>query len=114
LIRSGARPSLAHRLHPEAGRPQGDEDSPLLRITQSADPETNILKLEGSLRSAWLDALREAVAQARPRGRLTLDVTDLRYADASGVELLCAFDADGVMLSGATPYLQALLQISSR
>jgi ABC-type transporter Mla MlaB component len=85
----------------------------LLRITQSADPAPTILKLEGSLRTPWLDALREAVVQAQPRGPLALDLTDLRHADAGGIELLRALAANGVMLSGANPYLQALLQISA-
>jgi ABC-type transporter Mla MlaB component len=85
----------------------------LLRITQSADRDPITLKLEGSLRSAWLDALRDAVAQVHPRGRLTLDLTDLRHADARGLELLRALAANGVMLSGANPYLEALLQISA-
>jgi len=85
----------------------------LLRITQSANPAATTLKLEGSLRAAWLDAMREAVAHAQPHSPLTLDLTDLRSADAKGIELLRALAADGVTLSGATPYLLALLQISA-
>jgi ABC-type transporter Mla MlaB component len=85
----------------------------LLRITQRVELDSTTLKLEGSLRSPWLEVLRDAVAQAPSPAHLRLDLTGLRHADPGGIELLRALAAAGAMLSGANPYLQDLLQGSA-
>jgi hypothetical protein len=38
-----------------------------------------------------------------------LDLTELRYADAAGIELLRALQAQGIEIASSSPYSSALL-----
>ena len=68
--------------------------------------------VEGTLKAADVCALERACLQA---GTVqALDLSDLLYADATGVELLVRLAARGMELGGASPYLQLLMSNAGR
>jgi hypothetical protein len=74
----------------------------MMRITVvESSPERVRLRVEGRVTGLWVDELRKACAlQAlEDRIQLTLDLTDLSFVDAEGIELLRELRNDGVILS---------------
>jgi hypothetical protein len=65
--------------------------------------------LSGKLLAPWVPEIRRALARARPGDRPGLDLSELRYADATGVELLRDLQRDGIEIVGSNPYSRALL-----
>jgi len=77
------------------------------RITSIADGTGETLAIAGRLEREGLDELERAVAAAaRP---LTLDLGDLRHADATAMILLARLEAGGVRLAGLSQYLRLRL-----
>ncbi len=70
----------------------------MLRITKKVNGRSTLLKLEGTLRDAWLAEVRHEAESIKPATHdLKLDLADVTFADAAGIALL------GEMLSqGAT------------
>jgi STAS domain len=84
-------------------------DGRLLRIIESEADGTTTVHLEGRLFSAWVDEVRSVIARRAAAGPVRLDLTELRYADAAGIELLKAFEAQGIEITSSSPYSSALL-----
>jgi ABC-type transporter Mla MlaB component len=69
------------------------------------------LKLEGQVRGRWVDELRRACVEAlAATGRLTLDLADVSFIDASGVALFQELAARGVALSKCSLFAAELLK----
>jgi hypothetical protein len=81
----------------------------LLRITETEADGITTVHLEGNFFSAWVDEVRLAVARRAAAGPVRLDLTELRYADAAGIELLRALQVQGIEIASSSPYSSALL-----
>jgi len=81
----------------------------LLRISEREANGVITMHLEGRLVSAWVDEVRSAVARRAATGRVRLDLTELRYADPAGIELLRALQVQGIEIASSSPYSSALL-----
>jgi hypothetical protein len=78
-----------------------------LYIACESDSGVRVVRLEG-----WLEG--EAVAELEwvvngGSGPVRLDLSELRSADAAGLEALRALRAAGASLVGASPYIRLLL-----
>jgi DNA-binding response OmpR family regulator len=74
----------------------------MMRITVvESSAEKVRLRVEGRVTGPWVDELRRTceVQALEDRIQLTLDLADLSFADAEGIELLRELRADGVILS---------------
>ena len=78
----------------------------MLKISEPTANSAVTLKLEGRLIGPWVNQLRQTcenrLAEAQ---RVQLDLTDLEYADRSGVTLLMTLRARGVELVNCSPFL---------
>jgi ABC-type transporter Mla MlaB component len=82
----------------------------MLRITPHPGAGHDTLLLEGNLLKEWIEELQQALAQARQDGAaLGLDLSGLRFVDAEGARFLRECRKRGMSLSGASPFVSALL-----
>lgn len=81
----------------------------MLRISETEGDGITTVHLEGSLLSAWVDEVRSVIARRAANGPLRVDLTELRYADAAGIELLRALRVQGIEIASSSPYSSALL-----
>ncbi len=65
--------------------------------------------LEGKLLGAWVDETRQVLATARASHRLCLNLKELTFADARGIELLRSLRREGIPLLGCSPLIEGLL-----
>jgi anti-anti-sigma regulatory factor len=85
-----------------------------LRITLQETDESVAIKLEGRIAGPWVGELRNAWAEAAPRvgtRELSIDLSDVTYADASGKQVLkniCAQTRAQFVTS--TPWTQFLAE----
>ena len=82
-----------------------------MRITTiEMNPEASALQLSGSITGVWVDELQDCCETLLASGNaVTLDLGDVQYADASGLELLSKLKARKVSLVGWTPLVAQLL-----
>jgi len=59
--------------------------------------------------SESMDEVRSVIARRAANGPLRVDLTELRYADAAGIELLRALRVQGIEIASSSPYSSALL-----
>jgi anti-anti-sigma regulatory factor len=61
----------------------------MLRISRTMIEPTTVLKLEGQVRGQWVEELSRACAEALAggHGNLALDLADVSFIDADGLEL---------------------------
>jgi hypothetical protein len=81
----------------------------LLRIDVKETEGVATIALSGKLLAPWVPEVRRAFARESPGARPRLDLSELRYADATGVELLRGLQGDGIEIIGSNPYSRALL-----
>jgi ABC-type transporter Mla MlaB component len=75
--------------------------------TESGD---KVLQLSGTISGAWVQELQECCeAWIAAGNNLTLDLTDVQYADCAGVELLSRLKLRTVRVFPSTPLLSRLL-----
>ncbi len=82
----------------------------MLRILPIDDSQGRGLKLEGKLLGPWTDELRSACDQLTsqtPRRRL--DLRELSYVDAAGIELLKKLRSEGFELAACSPFVATVL-----
>ena len=79
----------------------------MLRISRiESSPGEVILRLEGSLIGPWVDELRRSCAAVCNNGRqLSLDLTEVLFADSKGLALLRTLRRSNVGLAGGSPFL---------
>ena len=56
-----------------------------------------------------VEEVRSVIARRVGSGPVRADLTELRYADAAGIELLRALRAQGIEITSSSPYSSALL-----
>jgi anti-anti-sigma regulatory factor len=84
----------------------------VLRIIETLTDGNVTIQLHGRLVADWLDELRLAIGKNSTATALRLDLTELRYADAAGVELLRSLRREGIEISSHSLYSRALLEES--
>jgi ABC-type transporter Mla MlaB component len=78
----------------------------MLKISEPTASHATTLKLEGRLIGPWVSQLRETCEDRLTEAQqVQLDLTDLAYADRSGVTLLMTLRARGVELVNCSPFL---------
>ena len=86
----------------------------LLISKPQTDERTVTLRLEGQITGPWVDELRRACEKLPGNGhRLTLDLTDVTFADPSGVALLVNLLGKKIDLAGCSPFLQEQMKRAS-
>ena len=83
--------------------------APMLRITQVPLDDVTVIGLEGRLIGPWVEAASAAIAMARARGAVRLNLQQLTFADAPGIHLLKMLRAQGVGLIGGSAFIEILL-----
>jgi RNA polymerase sigma-70 factor, ECF subfamily len=83
----------------------------MLRITATNEPMTTLrVCIEGDLTRSSVDQLRDlAPLSSHPPLAVELDLSRLRFADASGAAQLRELAAKGAAIAGASPYVAELL-----
>jgi ABC-type transporter Mla MlaB component len=77
------------------------------RITPTTGDDGDALLIAGRLESEGLDELARAVAAAaRP---LTIDLGELRQADAAALAMLARLEGSGIRITGVSQYLRLRL-----
>jgi hypothetical protein len=79
----------------------------MLRISKiESSPGEVILRLEGSLIGLWVNELRTCCDAVRNDGhQLSLDLTEVLFADSKGLALLRTLRKSNVGLAGCSPLL---------
>jgi len=83
----------------------------MLRITiDSVTTETHFI-LEGSLAGLWVKELRDVVTSSDSTpDMISLNLTNVHFADEHGLNLLRELMAWGVTLRAASPFIRELLK----
>lgn len=84
----------------------------MLRITRSTKDGTEWLKLEGKLVGPWVDECRTACARETGHGRRpALDLSEITFVDADGVQLLRELVEQGVDIPVRSNFVAELLRL---
>jgi ABC-type transporter Mla MlaB component len=81
----------------------------MLRILNTVSPATTTLHLQGKLLQPWVVEVQASVSGAASRGAVRLDLSELQFADESGLNLLRSLQRDGAELVGVPALIAALL-----
>jgi anti-anti-sigma regulatory factor len=100
LVRRLQEPTLPNR---------ENRENPLLRIIETFTDGIVTIQFHGRLAGAWLDEARSTISK-HAVASLRLDLTELRYADAAGIELLRSFQRKGIHITSHSPYSTALVE----
>jgi len=84
----------------------------MLRIFNAEfDKPIVTLRMEGQIAGPWVDELRRATENFLGSGhRLTLDLTEVTFADQNGVALLLKLQEQTVSMMGCSPFLSEQLK----
>ena len=82
----------------------------MLRIrTQPIDETTILVKLEGKLLGPWIEEIQRSIDGSV--SSITLDLSDLTFADSAGIQVLADLIRHGAKLTACSGYVAALLQM---
>jgi hypothetical protein len=84
----------------------------MLKISETKRTSHSVtLKLEGRVVGPWVDEVRQVCETLLSVGRvLRLDLTDVTFADASGVAALSGFKSRGVTFTNCSPFVEEQLK----
>ena len=82
----------------------------MLRLTQSWTKTLATVDLDGKLCGPWVDEVRTTVAGLTSEAPVCLNLQQLSFADAAGIDLLCTLSREGVRLVAASPLIDGLLK----
>lgn len=87
----------------------------MLRITRcdTADASTT-LSLEGKLTGPWVTELLHSCGEVPSTRLLSLDLTEVTFADPEGVKLLKELTARGTTLANCSGLVAELLQLENQ
>jgi hypothetical protein len=93
--------------------PGYEEAASVLKITRLLPRGRGLtIKLEGELFEAWVGSVRDACASRGPRP-LRLDLADVSYVDAAGLQLLLDLMAEGAEIATCSGFVGELLNRKS-
>jgi anti-anti-sigma regulatory factor len=83
----------------------------MLRITSHENSGTVCLKLEGSLKGAWVPEMEQCwrIAASDRNKALIVDLTDVEFVDTAGKYLLALIHAHGASFVAVTPLMSELV-----
>jgi hypothetical protein len=83
----------------------------MLRIDQSQEGETTIIRVEGRVAGLWVEELRRVLASLEgDPSSVALDLASVGYVDAPGEQLLRDAAARGVRIRDRSSFVAALLE----
>lgn len=82
------------------------------RIDIALEGSVTVVCIIGRLSNTSVTKLREACDQIK--GTIVLDLSDLRSADTSGIDLIRTLGEEGAETRGASPFIRLLLDDASR
>ena len=84
----------------------------MLRISETVERDRAVtFRLEGRVVGPWVAELREACRKVlEEKQDLTLDLSEVMFASRAAVTLLLELKAQGVVLSGCSPFLRQALR----
>jgi len=83
----------------------------MLRITTHENAEKVFLKLEGTLKGAWVPEMEQCWRRASSvRKALVVDLTDVEFVDTAGRYLLALMYMHGADFVAATPPMTQLVE----
>lgn len=82
----------------------------MLRIIEALTDGVVTIQLHGGLVADWVDELRSTIAKNGTATGLRVDLTELRYADAAGIELLRSLRRAGIDITSNSLYSGALVE----
>jgi hypothetical protein len=87
----------------------------MLKISEGKTTKQAVtLRLEGRVVGPWVGELRQICEPlVRDGSKLTLDLTEVTFADGDGVTLLADLGARGVKLLNAMPFVEEQLKSAS-
>ena len=81
-----------------------------MRITPTRIADVDTLKVEGRLAGQWVDELSRAATSARAEAsRVVLDLAQVTFVDADGINLLRALRDGGVALTDCSSFVSSLI-----
>ncbi len=87
----------------------------MLRMSHTPDDHTVRLTLEGKLAGPWVSELEFALEQELSRGETpALDLEQVRFVDAAGLDLLRRMRARGVEIVSQSGFVAELLRTEDR
>ncbi len=81
----------------------------MLRISQRQSGDRTVVRLGGDLTAETVDTLRDRLAERGPSRSARLDLSELRFLDGAGADLLAEAEANGCEIDGASPYVELLI-----
>ena len=81
----------------------------MLRIATISGQRLTTINLEGKLLKPWLTEVQVAVSAAQTTDIVRLNLHELTYVDAEGIELLRTLRRGGIELVGPSPFIAQLL-----
>jgi hypothetical protein len=101
---------VADRRPLDGGAPLAVSGLDMLRIGKRLSGDRGAtITLEGRLVGPWVDELVRVVEEEPDRGRVTIDLRGLAFADGGGVSLLRTLREAGVKLFGWSGFVEALI-----
>jgi hypothetical protein len=82
----------------------------LFRITEYQHGQDTVIQVDGQLMSDGARELERVCREATPP--LILELTNLRTANSDGLRMLKRLSSEGVRLTGASRYIELLLEYS--
>jgi len=104
------RVGAAFAQYPECRASAWIRRSSLLRIIEALTDGVVTIQLHGGLVADWVDELRSTIAKNGTATGLRVDLTELRYADAAGIELLRSLRRAGIDITSNSLYSGALVE----
>jgi ABC-type transporter Mla MlaB component len=82
----------------------------MLRITKKVNGQSTLIKLEGTLREAWLSEVANEVSRINASAsNLKLDLSDVTFADQAGIALLGTMLRQGAQIVACSGFISASL-----
>ena len=84
----------------------------MLKISESKPVKQTItLRLEGRVVGPWVSELQQICESlVTGRNKVALDLTEVSFADQSGVTLLCSLQTRGIKLLNLAPFVEEQLK----
>jgi anti-anti-sigma regulatory factor len=85
----------------------------MLRITANFNGQSRVLKLEGALREAWVQEVRDALQAGHciAEAPLALDLSEVKFVDSAGIALLRELLDGGAKVSACSGFVAACLEL---
>ena len=85
----------------------------MLRIEKTETAGIATLRLEGKLMAPWLPEFEALFAGGTPIQHMRLNLEEVDYIDAAGIELLSTLRRQGLLIAASSPFVARLLDQST-